>query len=403
MLNYIFSKRTAIRYGVSLALFASLGSNATEYLAGRAPDGSGVKSLAIYSYDANNQNTIYANGKMQAPVDIVYELAEGYSVKNVTLKHLYTEEPLNDWFVSDEYNGYLPSVSGGQTYVASKNTLHKYISTNSARRAAICVELTASKVGAADSMRSTCSGESQSSNVYIIALSPQYLTKNNVELTDWDDSTEINKYVSSGDGVWSSEIKEQALKLINSYPKIRSFEVDNQLTSTENGLLMSKDSFLSQYYVSNQRTDVGHILSWVAHPNKAKKIRFIENVGFNQFYGWLLERDIPYYSSSDPHYILSLVTYKLRDDKFLYQGPYNCHYLCAEESHNSQRNCQYYNARLNETAPKGGFRNGDIERWKVERPKGIIKLIDDYGTMSQLTLGIRSRSNTSKDYEVFIE
>ncbi|PXV56795.1 hypothetical protein [Aeromonas veronii] len=386
-----------------LFLLLSLDANATKSFSNLAPDSAGIKSLAIYSYDSSSQNTIYANGNMQAPVDIVYDLASGYSFKEVTLKHLYTDAPLIEWSVSNKYNGYLPSVSGGKTFIQKKNTLRRYISTNTPRQAAICVELTASKAGFADSIKSTCNGESQKSNVYITALSPKYISRNDVELTRWDDSTEINRYVDDG-GVWSSQIKEQTLKTINSYPKIRSFIVDYRLSSSGLGILKLNDSLLSQSYMKNNEKDVGHIMSWVAHPDNVDKIRFIENVGRDKYWGWLLERRIPYYSSRDPHYILSLVTYKLRRDKFLYQGSYNYHYLCAKDWFDPRsKKCQYYNGKVNDVAPSAVFHASDVDGWKVERPKGIIKLIDDYGTISHLTLGIRPISTQERNYEIFIE
>lgn len=389
-----------------LSSFSSLDANATKNFSSLAPDNAGIKDLAIYSYDSSSQNTIYANANMQAPVDIVYDLASGYYFKKVTLKHLYTNAPLIDWSVSDKSNGYLPSVSGGKAFIQKKTTLRRYISTNTPRQAAICVELTASKEGFADSIKSTCNGESQKSNVYITALPPKYVTKNDVELTSWKDSTEINRYVD--DGVWSSEIKEQTLKTINSYPKIKSFIVDYRLNSSGFGILKLKDSILSQSYIKNHEKNVGHIMSWVAHPNNVDKIRFIENVGHNKYWGWSLERRIPYYSSHDPNYILSLVTYKLRGDKFLYQGGYNYHYLCAKDFYGTingtrVKRCQYYDGYVSDAAPSHLFYASDIDGWKVERPKGIIKLIDYYGTISHLTLGIRPTSTQAGNYEVFIE
>lgn len=401
--NFILAKRTTIRFGVSLVLLVSSWVSATEDLVSRGPDGAGIKKVAIYSYDGMSRNTIYANGRMQAPVDIVYELATGYAVKSVILKTLNTGAPLSDWVISDKNNGYLPGLVNSKESTKSSAVLRRYISTDGPRAAAVCVELIASKAGSADSVQSTCDGGTQDASVYITAIPPVSLSKDDIELTSWQNSTILHVF-DTHYGVRASEIKEQALKTINYYPRIRSFEIDHQLTSNNDGILSLNNSLISQYYIGKKPKEVGHIMSWVAHPNSANKIRFIENVGIDRYDGMVLEREIPYSLSGEQKYILSFITYLLRDDKFVYYYRYDRHLLCGEIKYmDGTRKCQDYIGRVNETAPIYNWDAGDLELNKVERSRGTITLIDEYGNASQFTFGVRPASNLYGVPEIFIE
>ena len=76
------------------------------------PPGSWVRDLRILSDSGLGNTDIYANGNMQAALDIVYDLEPGYSLKSVTLKKYNTGQDLDDWEQSSLENKYLHNIGG---------------------------------------------------------------------------------------------------------------------------------------------------------------------------------------------------------------------------------------------------------------------------------------------------
>ncbi|MEW5251361.1 hypothetical protein [Microbulbifer discodermiae] len=69
--------------------------------------------------DVFPNNRIYANGRMQAEVDIFYQLKDGYTYIGADLKELYTGQSLENTVVSDGYNGYIKDIRLGSGTPAS--------------------------------------------------------------------------------------------------------------------------------------------------------------------------------------------------------------------------------------------------------------------------------------------
>lgn len=357
------------------------------------PEDSGIMNLKILSYDGKNKTTIYANGKMQAALDIIYELEQGYILKSAVLKKYNTEESLEGWEVTEVENQYLHNVYSTKKglLAISQNTKKLYLSTDSPSSVQVCVEVTATKSGV-ESVKSTCIPGGSDDNVDVDAIPPKYLTKNNFELSSWAEASPINKYVAGSTGTWSNEIREQVIRRKENTPEISSIESDYLLEGGTSPLYISR-ALVSKYMINVAYSGLSHIMTWVAHPDKISNIDFIENVGLNESWGYTLRREIPYHFKDDPMYVTSLVTYILRDDKFLYNGVYNNYALCGERvGYNAQgvqvKDCQVI-GDISQSAPVYGYSPSDIERWKTERLKGNLNVVDWYGTKSILTLGAR--------------
>ncbi|QFI38560.1 hypothetical protein FR932_12215 [Moritella marina ATCC 15381] len=140
-------------------------------LANGGPPDSGIKSVKVYTHSGISSSAIYNNGLMQAAINVVYELADGYTLGEVELKHLYTGAALDNWAVTEKGNDFLHDInavrsprSAASPSSASYKTL--YLSTKSNHDASICVELTASKDGSTSKF-STCEGDTSYGSVYL--------------------------------------------------------------------------------------------------------------------------------------------------------------------------------------------------------------------------------------------
>lgn len=169
--------------------------------AATAPPESAIKKLEIFAADASNRTAIYANGKMQAELNVIYELEQGYTVKNVEIKKLKTEGGLTDWKVEDKSNGFLNQFPGGvppldeafyedatvkfyqahsamdaktqmDLAVGKVQSTTKYLSTSRPTNESVCVILTVSN-GTDNSKQSTCDGSTNNASVYIAAHEPR--------------------------------------------------------------------------------------------------------------------------------------------------------------------------------------------------------------------------------------
>lgn len=355
-------------------------------------DHEGILDVNLMTYNGLQDTDIYANGNMQAALDVAYQLSPGFTIKTITLKSLQSGEPLEGWTQSENENEYLHSIDDwpySQPKFEGKSK-RVYLATKKNQNIAVCVELTAEKAGL-DVFKSTCSSLNPNGIVTIRALAPFYLSKADFDLTDWSHSSVIDKYISPRTGTWSNEIREQVLRSKAYIPKIKRIESQFMLEGKVSPLFL-KNALISQYTPNVNFKGVSHIMSWFVNPKTVTNIEFIENVGLNESWGSTVRRAIPYEFQDDPNYIGSLVTYILRDDKFLYDG-YQ-HYALCEESFmltvppSDVRKCQV-RGPLNIEAPWYIYFNEQIENWKIERLKGTINVIDEYGTSSPLNIGIK--------------
>ncbi len=142
-----------------------------------APPDSGVRKLAIFAANDGNQVNIYANDRMQAKVDVVYELEDGYKLENIELKKYITEDNLYDWKVDINSNEYRHDIMSTKNDIYSIEKLTqdrtgssetKYLRTAVPQTIRICAVLTAIK-NSIESKKSTCDGGSINSDVAISA------------------------------------------------------------------------------------------------------------------------------------------------------------------------------------------------------------------------------------------
>ncbi|HDI3294079.1 TPA: hypothetical protein PMD70_003448 [Vibrio cholerae] len=410
MFNLVLPKKATVCCGFILALFASLEVNAT------GPDNAGVRSLSVFASNGTQSTSIYANGTMQAEINIMYELESGYSFEQARLKVANTGGNLDGWIVSQVDNGYEHDLPANSTVAYKEKVLGNskvlYLSTYTAKAVLVCAEITVKKNDSgSETVVSTCSNQSQNAAVSVNAIPPAYLTSSDFELTSWDESREIIGTIVDDRAV--GEIREQVLKAIRPINPIHSFDTEYYLENFQifppggpsyfqSPFLDVTESILSEYHWSPQMPwDVGHIMSFVAHPDRVQKIKFIENSGKDKHTGKTLEVTIPYAHASDAMYVLSFITYKLRDDKFVYDTLHHDHVLCDESLDNGKLKCQTPST-LNETAPYRLFDKSDAT--DISRQEGIIRLKDIYGTESSLYFGIKGEwVNNTQDYVIYLK
>ncbi|WP_419238513.1 hypothetical protein ACN08L_18400 [Photobacterium leiognathi subsp. mandapamensis] len=138
-----------------------------------SPPKSPTSMLHIESHrtPVSDSNSIYANGRMQSPLLVTYQLKQGYINPRIRLREKYveTELPAKDgWTVSTKDNGfdyYINDIGSTLSALAVKSgdpratTQILYVSNTSqaARAIKICVELTATENATGnDVTKSTC-------------------------------------------------------------------------------------------------------------------------------------------------------------------------------------------------------------------------------------------------------
>ncbi|MBB1315630.1 hypothetical protein [Aliivibrio sp. SR45-2] len=160
------------------------------------PPSSSIKGLRIVAGNGTSNTSIYANGNMQAKLNVFYDIESGDSLKNISIKELYTAATLSQWNVTDIKNQHfsndLISRSSGPQNL-SQSYLTKYLTTNSQDIVSACVELTTRN----GSFKSTCDGDSNQSFVRIEALEDQSFT-----VADWDKNLHTKMKNSLGHESW---------------------------------------------------------------------------------------------------------------------------------------------------------------------------------------------------------
>lgn len=135
-----------------------------------APPGYAVKQLFLKAGNGTNQTSIYANGLMQAKVNVYYELAEGESLKKIELKELYTESSIPDFTISNLQdkrfsNDIVHSNTSTSTSTKTTSYTSKYLTTNKVASQAVCAVLTT----VSGHTSSTCQNNTNSAYVQINA------------------------------------------------------------------------------------------------------------------------------------------------------------------------------------------------------------------------------------------
>ncbi|MEX2963279.1 hypothetical protein [Microbulbifer sp. TYP-18] len=137
-------------------------------------------------------NQIYANGRMQAEVDVFYELKDGYTFIGADLKELYNAQSFSNTVVSDGYNGYIKDVrlgpgvpSASLTSPSINSVARKYLSSSSEGIIQVCVEAQARNNNTnAIITQSTCEGTTNNASAVIEKLSPTNFSSSSFQKTE---------------------------------------------------------------------------------------------------------------------------------------------------------------------------------------------------------------------------
>ena len=379
----MFCKKTTIPLLVTLSTCFNL-THAQELNA--VPPDSGFKNLKIFASDGTSKVNIFANGNMQAKLDIIYDLAPGYELKDIHLKQLNTEYELEGWKISDTSNQYLHQIDSllSTISVSDRMTAHRYISTEDKipNSVSVCVEATAIKNGI-ESKKSTCNSQTSNAFVYVKASKPKYLTKDDFVLTSWADSESFENYYDY------IEIKEQTLMKKPNTPRILSVESDSWHKGDD--AINAGNAFVLANYVSNLPSQVSQVASWLESDSNQTLVKFVENTGLNSTWGTTKELPIPYDRKNEKNYITTFVTQILKGDKFLLKETEWNYNLCAEQTFPWGIYDQHYYTCQNigelwQVAPQMGYNVNSIT-W-ITRPSNTLKVTDIYGTTSELSFGM---------------
>lgn len=374
------------------------------------PPGSWVRDLRILSDSGLGNTDIYANGNMQAALDIIYDLEPGYSLKSVTLKKYNTGQDLDDWEQSSLENKYLHNIGGQRIgHLRSSKFVQRYLSTSSPRSVSVCVELTATKEGQ-DFTTSTCEPGTNQASVFVNAINPVYLTKNNFELLPWDISSEIDDYeyqhtLNQPTGILTQEIKEQVLRKTSETPAILDIEVDHLLSESTSTLYL-QDSLISKYGSTTPTSDdpyhLSHIMAWAVLPNMGvNKIKYVESTGWNNFNALTLEKNIPYAFKSDPNYLFSIITEIMRLDRGKYQAGYKSYLNCSVPGASSNTTIPCNMLTTVGSSDVEVYDSGVVASKSISRNSSAIKVTDYYGTESNIIMGVRKVDNYLSVIELF--
>jgi len=145
-----------------------------------------VRSLRIVA-DSNFDGRIYANGNMQARVNVLYSLVqEDDYVREIRLLKLYTKESIASfgWKTDVESNGYYHTISGSlesETLDAHPKEDHqyRYIRQSGIADIDVCVEIRTQNGHVAD----TCAGTSNQSYVSLSSITPVVYPIDNYSVT----------------------------------------------------------------------------------------------------------------------------------------------------------------------------------------------------------------------------
>ncbi len=125
---------------------------------------------------------IYANNRMQAEIEIYYQLKSNYTFDNASLKKLYTAETIDSLSVSDSHSGYVLDIrledgSNRNRRREGYRSVSKFVSGNRADVYHLCVQATATNNITGESLtQNTCNGTTNKSSAIVELLTPRTFT-----------------------------------------------------------------------------------------------------------------------------------------------------------------------------------------------------------------------------------
>jgi|GEM_PF-3249105 len=153
--------------------------------------------------DVSPNSKIYANNRMQAEIEIYYQLKSNYTFKDASIKKLYTAETIDSLSVSDTHNGYVLDIRLGDGSGRSKrehySRVSKYVAGNRADVYQLCVEASATKDSTGEVVtQSTCSGTTNKSSVVVEMLTPRTFSSSDFTYEEsgngWSNGTIVYLY-----------------------------------------------------------------------------------------------------------------------------------------------------------------------------------------------------------------
>jgi len=194
----------------------------------KGPEPSGVQGLYLNTIQGQQSVQIYANGNMQAGINVGFELNDGWEFDSVEFKNADTGTELSGWSVSESDNGYPHEIDAVKSSDFIPSTTTRYLSTNNAISATVCVAVTVRKTDdkSVTSTSDNCSKNVDSGEqVYIDTVEPPI----NLPITSFDSV----KIYDNGGGQKSKGIEVTAYTL-NSRDGVK-------LKSLPNGDVMGYD------------------------------------------------------------------------------------------------------------------------------------------------------------------
>lgn len=190
--------------------------------------------------DLSPNSKIYANNRMQAEIEIYYQLKSNYTFANAIIKKLYTAETIDSLSVSDTHSGYvldlrLEDGSDRNKRERGYSRVSKFVSGNRADVYHLCVQATAINNTTGDSItQNTCNGTTNKSSVVVELLTPRTFTRSDFTYetsnSGWSNGTiiHLSKYKPNNftlHNIWHEEglrLNGQHYRVLGTYSNTQS-------------------------------------------------------------------------------------------------------------------------------------------------------------------------------------
>ncbi|MEZ9292260.1 hypothetical protein AB4251_22335 [Vibrio lentus] len=191
---------------IKLSLLVILLYSSTVFCSSNGPKEEPFSSLYLEGTYANlsPNSKIYANNRMQAEIEIYYQLKPNYTFNQASIKKLYTAEEIDSLSVSDTHSGYVLDIRLGDGSNRNRrgngySRISKFVSGNRADVYHLCVQATANNNTTGETVtQSTCSGTTNKSSVIFELLTPRTFTSSDFTYetsnSGWINGTIVHLY-----------------------------------------------------------------------------------------------------------------------------------------------------------------------------------------------------------------
>jgi hypothetical protein len=369
------------------------------------PPGTGINNVEIIT---TGDGRIYANGKMQAEVAILYDIDDNVNIREIKLLRNRTSDDIQSlgWIYKDEAgnaapkNDFLNNISSGYN-VNNINSNHytRYIRSNKIDTIDICVEIVAEITypteGTTEVSRNTCDGNVNHGFVTIQAIQPYIADPDEFYMK----SEQVINAQESTSQLMYNQIQLEEIKVYapaNLSGLIKEFKTDayiyNQnINYTNNLFLDSKKSAVSAVWYSMKKDDwqypdlisdyKAYIFQKDAQEVKLHHLNYWKGqTTFDRKFNVVTWSS--FYEDDDDSNLLFRLIGERTNDQFRVDANYLC--SVSKDYLPDSFNCRAYPTHQNEFDDKDSWwqtlKYNEVASKSNNRDTRNVKVIDVYGT-----------------------